>query len=98
PISGGRDDVVVGSGLGGVERTSTGWAQKNEILQGVALAVIIKEEKQPVFFNRAPDIAAKLVEVVGLLGSVQGFSDRIKGIHRAIAVELKGRTMEIVCS
>ena len=81
-------------GVGG--RRGTSADRENQILGDVALAVVVKKEEKTVLENRAAEIPAKLVEMVGLFGLALRLGDRIGGIETAVTEELKTCAMKMI--
>ncbi len=85
--------LLIGSRSGG-----SGHPKKDEIGEGVALAVVIEEEKKFFTDDRTAEVSSELVEVIGRLLAAVDFVDWVVGIQASIAEEFKGRAVKCVAT
>src|SRR5207245_357994 len=103
PATGARLEIGDGLLFEG-RRSGDRWnAEHHRVELGVALAVVIKEEKCAVLHDRSADIPSELVEVVTRFAQrVEGVQlmvelyDGIIGCQAAVAIELKSSTVQVV--
>ena len=80
----------------GVGRRVRGQVQEHDVRLRVALTVVVEEEKIAIRPDRPAERAAELVVVVGRFRSVVQHVDGVVRVERLVAVELEGRSVQVV--